>query len=156
MRTAETLNHDWIKRHIPHQGEMCLLDHVQEWTTERIHCIASSHRHLTNPLRMYNRLGAACGIEYAAQAMAVHGALLVTDERTPQQGYLTGLREVMLFTDRLDTVVADLNIIVTRLAGDTEIILYHFTVSQSDELLLTGRATVMLDASSAQKIKMPC
>ena len=65
-----------IARRIPHQGRMCLLDAVTEWDGAHIVCQASSHRASDNPLRAEGRLGAACGVEYAAQAMAVHGALL--------------------------------------------------------------------------------
>jgi predicted hotdog family 3-hydroxylacyl-ACP dehydratase len=55
---------------------MCLLDEVTGWDTERISCRTSTHRAADNPLRAHGQLGIACGIEYAAQAMAAHGALL--------------------------------------------------------------------------------
>jgi len=70
------LNRQWIERHIPHAGRMCLLDEVLAWDANRIVCRSSTHRHVDNPLRVNGTLGAACGIEYAAQAMAVHGALI--------------------------------------------------------------------------------
>ena len=71
------LDRQWIERHIPHQGTMCLLDEVLTWNTQRVQCRSSTHRNRANPLRAHDRLGAVCGIEYAAQAMAVHGALIV-------------------------------------------------------------------------------
>lgn len=71
-------DHAWIAAHIPHQGDMCLLDRVVKWDEQRIQCQAGSHRLGDNPLRSRDRLSAACGIEYAAQAMAVHGALLAS------------------------------------------------------------------------------
>ncbi len=46
-----------------------------EWDAQHIRCRSATHRLPGNPLRSQGRLGAACGIEYAAQAMAVHGAL---------------------------------------------------------------------------------
>ena len=52
---------------------------------------ASSHRAADNPLRAHGRLGAACGIEYAAQAMAVHGALLAPPD-SAAAGRLSGQR----------------------------------------------------------------
>ncbi len=55
---------------------MCLLDAVRDWSAEAITCTATSHTDPANPLRADGRLGAANGIEYAAQAMAIHGALL--------------------------------------------------------------------------------
>jgi predicted hotdog family 3-hydroxylacyl-ACP dehydratase len=58
---------------------MCLLDGVLEWDAQHIVCRASSHRDPANPLRVADTRPAACGIEYGAQAMAVHGALLAAD-----------------------------------------------------------------------------
>ena len=62
------LNRDWITAHIPHQGSMCLLGHVLSWSEQRIVCDALSHTDPSNPLRAADRLGAAIGVEYAAQA----------------------------------------------------------------------------------------
>ena len=70
------LDHAWIEQHIPHKGRMCLLDEVLSWDAAHIRCRSASHTSASNPLRLHGRLGAACGIEYAAQAMAVHGALI--------------------------------------------------------------------------------
>ena len=47
-----------------------------EWDATHIRCRSATHRAADNPLRAHGRLGAACGVEYAAQAMAVHGALV--------------------------------------------------------------------------------
>jgi predicted hotdog family 3-hydroxylacyl-ACP dehydratase len=69
------LDRSWIERNIPHHGRMCLLDEVLEWDAQHIRCRSGTHRQPDHPLRSQGRLGAACGIEYAAQAMAVHGAL---------------------------------------------------------------------------------
>ena len=40
-----------------------------------IECTASTHRAPGNPLAANGRLEAVCGVEYASQAMALHGAL---------------------------------------------------------------------------------
>ena len=69
------LDREWIESRIPHRGSMCLLDEVVDWSAERIRCRTRTHCAADNPLRADGRLGVACGIEYAAQAMAVHGAL---------------------------------------------------------------------------------
>src|SRR6478672_10306008 len=121
------LDHDWIEQHIPHKGRMCLLDEVLSWDAARIRCRSSSHRATDNPLRAHGRLGAACGIEYAAQAMAVHGALIAAANGVPQAttastsvattcvaradtpaengtamaGYLASVRNVALYVARL-------------------------------------------------------
>src|SRR5665213_25505 len=123
------LGREWIENHIPHRYEMCLLDSVVAWDDESIHCEASSQRQPSNPLRAHGRLAAVCAIEYAAQTMAVHGSLLA--RQTPghaaaSQGFLTGIRGVRLFIERLDTVTAKLDCKATRITGDSFGILYTF------------------------------
>jgi predicted hotdog family 3-hydroxylacyl-ACP dehydratase len=140
------LGRAWLLGHLPHQGSMCLLDAVTDWDAQHIRCTASSHRAPDNPLRAHDRLGAACGIEYAAQAMAAHGALLAAADSAPRAGYLASVRGVDLHVARLDDIAADLDIEAERLSGDDNVILYGFRVSAAERLLLSGRATVMLDA----------
>lgn len=147
------LQHDDIARRIPHQASMCLLDRVTSWDSCQISCEASSHLSPVNPLRSHGRLGAACGIEYAAQAMAVHGALIAEasagDARHgPQIGYLASVRSVMLHVERLDDLGTTLLIRAERMSGDASTILYSFTVHGGPVLLLSGRAVVVLNAEN--------
>ena len=130
---------------------MCLLDAVLDWNEARIACRATSHGDPANPLRADGRLGAANGIEYAAQAMAMHGALLAGDDGTPRQGYLTSVRGVTLHVARLDDLAGELRVEAERLSGDANHILYQFSVSHAGRCLLEGRAAVILDASSLSK-----
>ncbi len=139
------LNRAWIMAHIPHQGSMCLLEEVMHWSTDLLQCRATSHRLMNNPLREQGRLGIACGIEYAAQAMAIHGALLGDHGVSPRQGYLTSVRGVQLHAHRLDDVVSDLKILIHRLSGDERLVLYQFELSGDDRTLIEGKATVVLD-----------
>jgi len=149
MLTQSTRDHAWIARHIPHQGSMCLLDCVEAWDEQRIECRASSHRAADNPLRAYGRLGAACGIEYAAQTMAVHGALLAPpDSSRARVGYLVSVRGARLHVPRLDDIAADLQVEATCITRDENNILYQFRVSAAGQLLLDGRAAVVLDAEA--------
>lgn len=142
----------WIAERIPHQGSMCLLDSVQRWDDVHAHCVAHSHRAADNPLRHRDRLGATCAIEYAAQAMAVHAALLAETEdggaQRPAAGFLTSARAVRLAVSRLDDIAADLDIEVERLSGATGSVLYRFAVSAAGQLLASGRAAVMLDTTT--------
>ena len=130
---------------------MCLLDAVREWSGEAITCTASSQTDPANPLRADGRLGAANGIEYAAQAMAIHGALLAGNDGQPRQGYLTSVRGVTLHAARLDDLAGELIVRAERLSGDANNILYQFSVSHADRCLLAGRAAVVLDASALNK-----
>jgi len=142
------LDRAWIAAHIPHQGAMCLLDRVLEWSPEAIVCSAVGHRAADHPLRADGRLGAACGVEYAAQAMAVHGALLATGSGAPRQGYLTSVRSLELRVDRLDDLAGELRVTAERLSGDGNHILYQFSVDHAGRCLLAGRAAVVLDAGA--------
>lgn len=145
------LDHTWIAAHIPHQGSMCLLDSVIEWSENSIACRATSHTDPANPLRAEGRLGAANGIEYAAQAMAIHGALLANADDQPRQGYLTSVRSVSLHVARLDDLPGELSVQAERLSGDANHILYQFSLNHEDRCLLEGRAAVLLDASTLKE-----
>jgi len=146
------LDRSWLERHIPHQGDMCLLDEVLTWNPVRVQCRTTTHRDATNPLRAHNRLAAVCGIEYAAQAMAVHGALIASRITSPTQsakvaGYLASVRNVNLYADRLDDVESDLVATAELVTGDEHTVLYDFTVSAGERVLLAGRATIVFNAA---------
>jgi predicted hotdog family 3-hydroxylacyl-ACP dehydratase len=143
------LNRAWIEGHIPHQGRMCLLDEVIDWDAEHIRCRTGTHRALDNPLRSQDRLGIACGIEYAAQAMALHGALKT--RTAPTLGFLASVRDVRLFALRLDDIECDLICTASLLAGDEFTALYEFAMREDRGILLTGRASVVLDAGKHVK-----
>jgi predicted hotdog family 3-hydroxylacyl-ACP dehydratase len=142
------LDRAWIAAHIPHSAAMCLLDSVEAWDDTHIRCMATSHGDPHNPLRSLGRLAAVCGVEYAAQAMAVHGALLATGCERPRAGYLASVRNVEAHVERLDTIDAPLVIDAERLSGGGNTVLYGFTVRGNERVLLTGRAAVKLDASA--------
>lgn len=137
---------DWIEAHIPHRGAMCLLDGVLQWDERRIVCRAVSHRDPANPLRVAGTLPAACGIEYGAQAMAVHGALLASDGAPLGRGLLASVRSVELRAARLDDVPGVLQVSAERIGGEGEHILYAFRVAGEARELLAGRAAVVLAA----------
>lgn len=146
------LDRHWIESHIPHQGSMCLLDEVLTWNAVRVQCRSSTHRDLANPLRARNRLAAVCGIEYAAQTMAVHGALIASritasPKSTAVAGYLASVRNVTLYTNRLDDVAVDLVATAELVTGDERTVLYDFSVSGGERILLAGRATIVFNAA---------
>lgn len=141
------LDRRWIEEHIPHSGRMCLLDEVIDWDAEHIRCRSGTHRAIDHPLRSRGRLGIAGGIEYAAQAMAVHGALTAgAADARPEAGFLAGLRDVRLHAARFDDVEGDLICSAVLLAGDQRTALYEFALESETRRLLSGRATVVFDA----------
>ena len=130
---------------IPHHGTMCLLDTVERWDKTSILCTTASHRDATNPLRRDNRLEAICGLEYAAQAMAVHVGLLDQGkERRLTVGYLGAVKNLMLQATRLDDVKENLTVQATRLVGEVDCFIYAFRVSAERQELLEGRASIFL------------
>ena len=134
-----------IARLIPHQGDMCLLAVVTQYDPQGITCMATSHRLATNPLRENGLLHAICGVEYAAQAMAIHGSLLSgQNDKPPRGGRLAGVRSLDLKVHRLDDIEADLEINATQLMGDENSMVYSFTVAAAGRNLLEGKATVVL------------
>jgi len=135
-----------IAKVIPHAGNMCLLDGVLECDAQRIRCISSTHRDTDNPMRSGDRLLALCGIEYAAQAMAVHGAWDAKFDKKPRAGYLAALRDVACHTMRLDDLSDDLIIDAEKTMGDDARVIYQFVIHAGATMIMSGRATVVLDA----------
>jgi predicted hotdog family 3-hydroxylacyl-ACP dehydratase len=138
-----TLGRDAIARLVPHQGAMCLLEEVLEWDETTIACRASSHRDPSHPLRSRGALSAIVGIEYAAQAVAVHGGLTDNSQK-PRIGYLAGLRELVFRTERLDLEPGDLTVRATKVAAEGGRLLYDFRIEGGGRELLKGRLSVVL------------
>jgi predicted hotdog family 3-hydroxylacyl-ACP dehydratase len=129
---------------IPHAGAMCLLDSVVRWDRTSITCIASGRGAEDHPLAHGGRLDCVCGIEYAAQAMAVHGGL--TSGRRPESGYLASVRDVVCHAERLD-LPGDLEVSATLLLADAAAAVYDFVLRRQDATILEGRAAVIIDAA---------
>ncbi|HEX5354216.1 MAG TPA: phosphotransferase [Rhodanobacteraceae bacterium] len=135
---------DW-EHLIPHAGSMCLLDEVVDWDASRLHARSASHRRADNPLRADGVLHAVNLCEYAAQAMAVHGALRAHEPGGRMQpGYLAALREVALQVERIDDLPGKLQVYVECLLAMAGSLQYAFRVEHRGDVLATGRAAVML------------
>lgn len=140
------VSRDQLLGRIPHAGPMFLLDSVEDFDQSRIRARASGHRNPGHPLRANGSLGSACAVEYAAQAMAAHGALSQADSAPARAGFLVTLRQVRLARARLDDLEHDLVIEARRGAGDVGSVMYEFRVCAGDLLVADGRAVVVLDA----------
>jgi predicted hotdog family 3-hydroxylacyl-ACP dehydratase len=135
-----------IEKLIPHAGSMCLLDGVAHWDATHICSFSRTHRDIANPLRTGGQLPAMCGIEYAAQTMAVHGGLSGLIGTQPRAGYLVGLRDVVCRYSWLDDLDGDLIVDAAQLMGDEHRVIYQFALRVGAAEILNGRATVVLDA----------
>lgn len=149
--------HDAICARLPHAGRMCLLDRLMAWDSESIVCHASSHRDAGNPLRRDGRLHAVTGVEYAAQAMALHGSLLSAPvlspvegtDTLPAMGYLASVRDLKLDLEDLGAITEDLHITARRLGGDAGGFIYEFEIRAGNEAVLSGRLAAKLLTSGA-------
>ena len=130
-----------IERLVPHAGAMCLLEEVLEWDENTIVCRATSHRDAANPLRSSDGLAAIIGVEYAAQAVAVHGGL--SGEKS-SRGYLAALRDIAFSVARLDGERGDLVVSATRVAAESGRLLYDFRLEGGGRELIRGRLSVVL------------
>jgi predicted hotdog family 3-hydroxylacyl-ACP dehydratase len=140
------LNKAGIAALIPHADAMCLLDDVTSWNATSISASSRSHRDADNPLRSDGAIPTLSAIEYAAQAMAAHGALVGSVPGRPRVGYLVSLRGVSCLAPSLDGIDGDLTVTAEHVAGDAERVMYAFSVRVGNREVLNGRATVVLDA----------
>lgn len=142
-----------IRSLLPHHGDMCLIDGLSQWSPEHATCQSSAHLRPAHPLAEDDRLGSATLIEVAAQAMALHGALLAgvgtsdVDKElsgAPEKhGVLAGVRRVTLEGANIAAVSGPLSVQVSLTSGDANTALYEFVVSAGEQSLATGRATVL-------------
>ena len=121
---------------------MVLLDRVDSWNENEITCATMSHLRSDNPLRRGASLPVLCGIEYGAQAMAVHGALVT--QGGARRGMLASLRNVQCHVDRLDMNPGELMVEAQAVFGGTDRFIYTFTLRDAASLFLTGQAAVFL------------
>ncbi len=128
---------------IPHAGSMCLLDGVIRWDSNSIRCISGTHKDASNPLRSGGRLATVCGVEYAAQAMAVHGRLIGSVEQPLQLGYLASLRNLDWRCEYLDHLSGDLIIAAMMVISDNQSVIYQFDLRCEADEVLSGRATIV-------------
>ena len=138
-----------IRGLVPHQGAMCLLDAVEFWDASRIVCTTAQHRSSANPLAHDGRLSAVNAIEFAAQAMAVHGALGAPQRSAPSFGLLLSVRACRFHCDRLDQVAGVLHVKAGKVAGSQLMLMYEFGLFAGERCLTEGRASVLLRAPAS-------
>jgi predicted hotdog family 3-hydroxylacyl-ACP dehydratase len=145
-----TLDRAGIAARVPHHGAMCLLDAMESCGADEIVCRIANHADNANPLRLDQQLPAASALEYASQAMALHGSLAATAAEPPRSGFLASARDVRLHVARLDDAAGPLRVRARRLAGDAGQAMYRFELHDAGgRLLVEGRTTVVLDTPLA-------
>ncbi len=137
-----------IAKLLPHRGDMVLLDEVLDYDADTIHCLARRHRAPDNPLREDGKLPAWCGLEYAAQAMAVHQRLNAGDAAPPARGFLAVVRDVVLSAVDLDELPDELHIHAEKIIAEGGRSLYQFQLSSDAQPVLSGRVAVVLQGEA--------
>ena len=133
---------------IPHAGAMVLLQEVLHWDATGVQCRTTSHLSLGNPLRRRDTLPAIAGVEYGAQAAAVHGALMGQSAA----GYLVSVKDCRVDTKYLSDHQGALLVSAIRLMASNGALIYRIvieeeSVSAPHRSLLSGQITVMLDSN---------
>jgi len=149
------LNREEIERRLPHAGVMSLLDKIIQADETTLTAQAVSYRDADNPLRVNGKITMVNGIEYAAQAMAVHGALVLEKkqeenkaELKSSQGYIATVRNIELnspyFPEADPSSSAALLIKVKQLMSDQNGFTYQFDIHYEQQQLISGRITIFL------------
>jgi predicted hotdog family 3-hydroxylacyl-ACP dehydratase len=143
------LGHAEIAARIPHAGRMCLLDRVLQWDAHAIRCAAANHHAADHPLRERGGLPVWAGIEYAAQAAAVHGSLSLAATQ-PRAGVLGRVRNVRAGCEWLDAIASELLFDAALLHRDPAGGIYSFAVHGDGALLLHGQITLVFAARAGE------
>ena len=122
------LDKDDICNLIPHSGSMCLIDCLEHWDEDRVVCITNSHLDKDNPLKNGDLLPNSALIEYGAQAMAIHGALLAKElNEKMHEGYLAALRNIRFANNiKINSIKSELIITATRKLASQGNMIYDF------------------------------
>lgn len=88
---------DEIAAMIPHGRGMSMISEIVAWDANTIHCRSTRLADADNPLCENGELGSIVLIEYAAQAAAIHGALLNSALGEQRPAYIGAVKNVELF-----------------------------------------------------------
>ncbi len=130
---------------LPHTGAMRLLTDPCRYDRERILCPVGNHRDPEHPLRAHQRLGAACAVEYAAQAMAAHASALHGQATPVRAGALVSVRQLTFAVERLDALAKPVRVLAACRARDRAAAWYEFALVSGDEPRVWGESLVALD-----------
>jgi predicted hotdog family 3-hydroxylacyl-ACP dehydratase len=91
------------------------------------------------------------GVEYAAQAMAVHVGL-TTDisERNASVGYLGAVRNLHVHSHTFQQFAEDLTIEANILLQQSMSFIYNFSIRAHETPLLQGRASIFIQEPESQ------
>lgn len=132
------MNHAQIVALIPHGESMCLLDEVVSWDANQLHARSNHFATSTNPLFEDEQLDSILLIEYAAQAAAIHAALLQSGLGDKRPAYIGAVKNIELLA-AISNNHSPLDMQVECLLSSSSGAIYQAAVSQSNKTLLRGR-----------------
>ena len=97
-----------IARLLPQAGDSILIERVVGWDAEHIRVATTLHRSADKPLRLHGHLAAVNVVEFAAQAMALHGGLRGEVGRPPRAALLVSVRDLVLRREYLEKLEGEL------------------------------------------------
>ena len=133
-----------IERMLPHAGAMVFIDEIVYADPMRIECRTRVHVRPGFPLSVDGRVPSLCGVEIAAQAMALHAALQEpAAQANPREGRLASVSDVEILHDRLDDRPDALRVEASLEHAGARGSAYRFSVAAGSEVLIRGRALVV-------------
>lgn len=135
-----------IEQLLPHAPPMVLLDSITEHSDTHITCQSQSHLAADNPLRCQGMLSVYAGIEYAAQAMAIHARLSRpnTGSSAPRKGVVAVASRLEASTEYLDDCRQPLIIRADIIAQTDDSTLCSFQITAGEQVLLQGQLTALM------------
>ena len=148
-----------ISIYLPHKGTMMLIDKIESFTENEIIAKSINHLDINHPLLKENRLGLAIGIEYAAQASAIHSRINAEvniqniDKHLPNvqtslapiiPGKLVSVREINCFSKYLNIPKTSLIISAKQEQVSAQALIYSFLVANENQKLISGRLMIHL------------
>ncbi|MGI9292679.1 MAG: hypothetical protein ACR2PS_01745 [Pseudomonadales bacterium] len=136
-----------LYQQLPHSGAMCLIDQVLSWDENGICCSADSHLSPANPLRENGSLPGLCALEYAAQALALHGVLNRPQKMSGAryaEAYVVTSQRLAFEAGDLSNTSESLIITAELTVRHKESAVYAVNVTIGDSCMLHGDLGVML------------
>ncbi len=135
-----------LYQHLPHGGNMQLIKKVKAWDEHSIHCQTNSHLSRSNPLLDASHLPATSAIEYAAQALALHGVIKKQAKGLLDQAnkaFVVSAKGLHFDQVNLSQFEQTLDVSATVLIGNSQSAVYSVQVSAGDHCFLKGDLGVM-------------
>lgn len=129
---------------LPHAGTARMIERVVRWDRESIVAATTRHQAADNPLRKDGRLATVHLAEFGAQAMAIHGGLLImADGGTPRPALLVSVRDLVLACEFVDDLAGELEITARVLLASPANFQYAFEVRHDGAPIASGRVAAM-------------